>query len=86
MYVFVLGSLAKKDISGFPSDDSPFSHDFADRRVPLDVHHHSPVIVRVVNETRLGHSSSDAPQALTHQSARLLAQLVSHSKVPPRHC
>jgi len=60
-------------MSGFPPNDPPFSYDFADRRVPLDVHHHSPVIVRVVNQARLGDPSSDAPQALAYESARLLA-------------
>lgn len=78
--------IGQKGMSVFPSNDPPFSYDFADRRVPLDVHHHGPVIVRVVNQARLGDSTSDAPQALTYESARLLVRLVSHSKVPPRRC
>jgi hypothetical protein len=77
---------AMKNELGFLSDDSPLSYDFANRRVPLDIYHHSPVIVRVVNQTWFGYLSSDASQSLAYKPIRLLAGHAFHSRVPPRRC
>jgi len=52
-------SVSKRSLR-FLANDSPLSYDFADCRVTFDIHHHSSVIVRVVNQTWFGYPSSDA--------------------------
>jgi hypothetical protein len=81
-----ISDLFSKHALGFLTNDSPLSYDFTDCRIPFNIHHNSPVIVRVVNQTWLGYLSSDASQSLAYKPARLLAGHVSHSRVPPKCC
>jgi len=81
-----VSDLSSRHTLVFLSDDSPFSYDFTDCRVPFNIHHHSPVIVRIVNQAWFGHPSSDTSQSLAYESARLLVGRVFHSRVLPKCC